>query len=262
MPCAKTRNYMPVKPIKQSIHWAELIADSVIAFTTTRHHPFDQKQSSAPFAYFNLGQHVGDDVETVNKHRQCLTRLLPQNTKIQWLEQVHGADVVDVDQVISTPVVADAAITRERHIALAIMTADCLPILLATTTGHEIAAIHGGWRSLAGNIIANTVNKMSASPTELCAWLGPCIGPTAFEVGDDVRQIFLALSPDFASAFIATGYQRYLANLPEIAKIQLQQMGVSDINQLAHCTYNMPEHYYSYRRDKITGRMASIICRQ
>ncbi|NMP32864.1 peptidoglycan editing factor PgeF [Thalassotalea sp. M1531] len=242
-----------------NINWP---VEQVQAFTTLRQ-PLVNKTKLNDFGLFNLGLHVGDNSAAVLVNRKSLHALLPPNSQIQWLEQVHGADVVTVEQVSSTPLVADAAITRQKHLALAVMTADCLPILITNISGTEIAAIHGGWRPLASHIISNTIDALESSPNELCAWLGPCIGPNAFEVGEEVKEVFVAISDELGFAFKASkNAGKYFADLHQIAKYLLVQSGVSTHYQLADCTYSNSNYYYSYRRDKHTGRMASIICRQ
>ena len=197
---------------------------------------------------------------------QQLLNFLPVKTNIQWLEQVHGDKIHHAVKYSPTPIMADAQYSTEKKLALAIMTADCLPILLASHDGKEIAAIHGGWRPLAQNIIAKTLKFFSSKPEQITAWLGPCIGKTAFEVGADVYQAFIALDESFKPAFsqISLSLQaenKYLANLSLIATLQLQQLGVQQVINQSVCTYSHPEDYYSYRRDNITGRMASVICR-
>ena len=186
----------------------------VLAFSTTRLFPTETMQRfpketayqinhadshSSEFDYFNLGDHVGDCAINVANNRNTLLRLLTNDTKIQWFEQVHGDSVAYIDKVSDTAIVADAAITREKNIALSIMTADCLPILLADKNGNEIAAIHAGWRPLAKNIIKKTINQMQTPTDELIAWLGPCIGRQSFEVGTEVRQEFIELSDEASS---------------------------------------------------------------
>jgi YfiH family protein len=208
---------------------------------------------------FNLGLHVGDCVEQVEKNRQYLQELLPLKTRIQWLEQVHGDTVVNIQRVTKQPIVADAMVTREKNIALAIMTADCLPILLVSSNGDEIAAIHGGWRPLGANIITNTVSKMHAAAGEIYAWLGPCIGKKVFEVGYDVQKVFAEKDDIFSQAFCKQDNGKYLADLHKIATIQLNQLGITKISHLSECTYSEPEKYYSYRKASTTGRMASVI---
>lgn len=247
----------------------------MLAFTTTRHPPYFTSTNlgkHSNFSAFNLGNHVGDKHETVLNNRKSLLNSLPINTDIQWFEQVHGNGVAIIDSYSEKAVVSDAAITKQKNIALAIMTADCLPILLSNKMGNEIAAIHGGWRPLVNDIINHTVNKMTSANKDVVAWLGPSIGSDAFEVGAEVKAQFVKLSPIFEQAFILQDgtfesnnlkeEKKYLANLALIAKLQLNQLGVFDINELSHCTFSRQHEYYSYRRDGQTGRMATIICRQ
>jgi YfiH family protein len=233
------------------IKWPGL--EQIQAVTTTR----KGGVSLSPFASFNLGDHVGDDPLLVAKNRVALQQAL-QIDQIQWLNQIHGAQVVEIIEHQSVSPDADAAFTKQENIGLAIMTADCLPLFLVDDTGTQIAAIHGGWRSLAANIIKNTVNKFSAN-SNVKAWLGPCIGPEAFEVGEDVRQQFLKLSPALETAFIRNQNNKYFAHLHHIAKVLLQQEGVDDIDGLNDCTFSLSEQYFSYRRSGQTGRMVSII---
>jgi len=252
------------------LHNVEWSVQNVLAFTTTRNSPYQQSLikpliSNEPFNHFNLGLHVGDDPEKVLAHRKQILPLLPQNTQVQWLEQVHGSDVLLIEQHSKQALIADGAITRQKNIALAIMTADCLPILLTAKDGREIAAIHGGWKPLAKGIISNALNEMRCRNEDVSVWLGPCIGKEAFEVGAEVQAIFTKQSKHFAEAFspipdtfVAKG--KYLADLALIAKIQLTALGVKNIHHLDHCTYSDESQYFSYRRENITGRMASIIC--
>jgi YfiH family protein len=197
--------------------------------------------------------------------------ILPSGCDVQWLEQVHGSRVVVINEQVNSPIQADAMITRSPKIALAIMTADCLPILLSNSEGTEVAAIHGGWRSLADNIIPNTLAKMESHSDELHAWLGPCIGPEKFEVGREVKATFMQQNKLFSQAFEeknidvalqnASPYKKYLANLQLISQIQLQQLGIKNITSLPECTYSQKDKYYSFRREQVTGRMATIISR-
>jgi YfiH family protein len=263
----------------QCIKWP---TERVLAFATTRLIPSkDQlfknsahllsnstntEKFQAEFDAFNLGDHVGDCPRIVARNRSLLLDYLPAMTKIQWLEQVHGNNVVVVEKHQNTPIVADAAITHSQHIALAIMTADCLPILLSNKDGSEIAAIHAGWRPLAANIIERTIRKMHSMADEIFVWMGPCIGPQAFEVGQEVKQAFCQMSVKFESAFEPVAFLnngraevKFLANLQLIAELQLLALGVVNITKIADCTYKHNSKYYSYRRDGKTGRMASVI---
>lgn len=271
-----------MKQINSSIEPIEWPVNNVLAIQTTRlkpnrnlntvtsssaESPLKQVTTDSPFQSFNLGLHVNDNASHVAANREYLVQSLAEGlsysgVKIQWLEQIHGNNVVTVSEVITTPCIADASITREKNIALAIMTADCLPILLADKQGNEIAAIHGGWRPLAHNIIANTLNKMVSNVADIVAWLGPCIGNSAFEVGEDVRDVFITQNRQFESAFQKKPNGKYLADLHAIATMQLHTMGVNQITRLPECTFTLSNKYYSYRKQKITGRMATVICRK
>ncbi|REL30312.1 peptidoglycan editing factor PgeF [Thalassotalea euphylliae] len=244
---------------KVAVDWP---ARNVTAFTTTRELAGELSQAGQ-YDNFNLGLHVGDSPVQVNANRATLAQYLPTNTNIQWLEQVHGSDVAIVEQYQAAPITADAAVTRSLNVALAVMTADCLPILIADKSGQVIAAIHGGWRPLAQNIIAKTVEAMNTPVEQLVAWLGPCIGPTAFEIGGEVKDAFVNLNPATVDAFrvVPESTQKYLANLHQIAKYLLSASGIVEVASLPHCTFSMAQQYYSYRRESVTGRMASVICR-
>jgi len=236
-------------------------AKRVFAVQTSRVSPHNaiSDQASA-YHGFNLGLHVGDCAEQVESNRQSLQNLLPHNAKIQWLEQVHGNNVAQICQVSEKAIVADAVITDKKNICLAIMTADCLPILLVSKSSDEIAAIHGGWRPLAKNIIANTLDKMKTPASGIQAWLGPCISNHAFEVGSEVKTAFTQQSECFNAAFAEKTNGKYFASLHEIAKRQLNRLGIDQISILSECTYSNTDKYYSYRKNKTTGRMATLIC--
>ncbi|ALO35639.1 hypothetical protein CMT41_13645 [Colwellia sp. MT41] len=270
---------------KSSSATSSQVSDKVLALQTTRI-PLQQAlplkkngqvSTATPFDGFNLAFHVGDNVKQVTSHRNVLKQFINQQlinkqvtpskqlieeVKIQWLEQVHGNKVVEITAVDEQVITADASITRHKNVALAIMTADCLPILLSNKDGSEIAAIHGGWRPLAANIIEKTLDKMHSKPAELVAWLGPCIGKDAFEVGSEVKEVFTQQDMIFNDAFIKQAGGKYFADLQKIARLQLQSLGVTAISCLAECTYQATDKYYSYRKEQITGRMASLICRR
>jgi YfiH family protein len=283
--------------VKWPLYPSHSLDDKVLALQTTRF-PLQQVQpfplnaqkpavssldveklnSEKPhFNHFNLGLHVGDNAEQVISNRNQLKKFIAQQlatdpsisdnkmaeeVNVQWLEQVHGNAVVTVTDVDEKPIIADASITRHKNIALAIMTADCLPILLRHKGGKEVAAIHGGWRPLAANIIAKTIANMHSKPADIIAWLGPCIGKGAFEVGGEVQQAFTQLDLTFNNAFLKKKNGKYLADLHQIARQQLESLGVTVIANLEECTYQETDKYYSYRKEQITGRMASVICRR
>lgn len=224
---------------------------NVKALQTTRKGGF----SRSPFDTFNLGAHVGDDPITVERNRQLLGDQLPSEPV--WLEQVHGVDVVQADSAgcVSR---ADASVTQRKNTVCVVMTADCLPILLCDRAGTAVGALHAGWRGLAGGVIETAVKAMATEPQNLLAWLGPAIGPQAFEVGDDVRQVFLSHDPDSAIAFVERE-AKYLADIYQLARQRLAALGVKHVYGGGYCTYDDAERFYSYRRDGRTGRMATMI---
>ncbi|MEK6210367.1 MAG: peptidoglycan editing factor PgeF [Pseudomonadota bacterium] len=212
--------------------------------------------STGPFASMNLGQRIDDDMQSVRTNRASLRDLLPAEPK--WLLQVHGARVVDADR-LQQPVEADAAVARNPGSVCTVMVADCLPVLLTDRTGSVVAAAHAGWRGLAAGVLENTVRAMGTAPDELLAYLGPAIGPSAFEVGADVRDAFLARNADAASAFVAHKPGKWLADLFALARQRLRASGVTQIYGGGLCTYSDPRRFFSHRRDKVTGRMAALI---
>ncbi len=211
--------------------------------------------SLAPFDSLNLGNHVNDDPLHVAHNRQLLAPYVP--TEPVWMNQVHGIRVLDAakSNCIES---ADAAFTKQSYVVCVTMTADCLPVLICDEKGTTVAAVHAGWRSLCDGIIEATVKAMTESPDQLMAWLGPAIGPDAFEVGAEVRAQFIEKDADAASAFKVSG-DRYLGNLYTIAKQRLNQLGVTKIYGGGLCTYNDASRFFSYRRDGVTGRMATLI---
>lgn len=214
--------------------------------------------SPPPYDSFNLAAHVGDDPAHVARNRQRLARMVGYVTEPAWLKQVHGNRVVSAESVLS-PVGADAAWTREPGRPCAVMTADCLPVLLCDRAGTVVAAVHAGWRGLAGGVIAAAVARLGAPPLELLAWLGPAIGPDAFEVGEEVRAAFLALDQANADCFRPSPGGRWLADLHAMARLQLRRLNVTAIHGGDYCTFSEPERFFSYRREHRTGRMATLI---
>ncbi|WP_448569077.1 peptidoglycan editing factor PgeF [Thalassotalea ganghwensis] len=245
---------------KSALDPIKLPVNNVQAIQTTRLSPFSSLSSIPPYHHFNLGVHVGDNANQVNANRRQLLSLFPQGVQAQWLDQVHGNTVAEITQVSEKAIVADAAVTRTPNIALSVLTADCLPILLTNQRGTEVAVIHGGWRPLAKSIIAETLSKFESPAIEIIAWFGPCIGNKAFEVGEEVREAFLLISPDLASAFTPRSEGKWFADLVSIASTMLNTCGVQKIIYGHHCTDSNKQRYYSYRRDQVTGRMASLIC--
>ncbi|MEP5568053.1 MAG: peptidoglycan editing factor PgeF [Halioglobus sp.] len=213
--------------------------------------------SVAPWRSLNLGHHVGDAPESVTANREQLRASLPAGSYIQWLNQVHGTRVIKATGNGCPE--ADACWTDQPGVACAVMTADCLPVLLASEDGRVVAAAHAGWRGLLGGVLEQTVAAMDVDPLKLLAWMGPAIGPQAFEVGPEVRQAFLDEAPQ-SDAFAPSGREgHYFANLYHLARYRLAAAGVNRIQGGNRCTFTESEHFFSYRRDGQTGRMASVI---
>jgi len=236
-------------------------AANVKAFITTR----SGGVSTGPHASFNLGLRADDDPRAVAQNRDLLQRHLPQPPK--WLRQIHGTRVVDADAIdpaVTDGPQADASVAHNANTVCAIMIADCLPVLLTNRDGSRVAAAHAGWRGLAAGVIANTVNALcdaGDNPADLLAYIGPGIGPTAFEVGVDVYLAFTANDDGAKAAFVACAPNKWLANLPLLARRALARAGVTQVHGGGLCTYADPARFYSYRRDGITGRMAAFIWR-
>lgn len=215
--------------------------------------------SQGPYAGFNLADHVGDDPQAVAENRHLLRQRVPElPADPLWLRQVHGTTCVEVE--ISDPgVEADASWAYTPGSVCAVLTADCLPLLLCDKEGSVVGAVHAGWQGLATGVIEAAVQTLDAAPKNLLAWMGPAIGPHAFEVGADVRDQFLAHDRAAADAFIPTIDGKWLGNLYTLARQRLNALGVTRIYGGGECTYSDPERFYSFRRDKTTGRMASLI---
>ena len=212
----------------------------------------------------NLGLHVNDAPDAVAANRAMLQGWLPGRPA--WIAQVHGADVVDAAIVgPGQPVrTGDASIATTPGVVCAILTADCLPVLFADLDGKVVGAAHAGWRGLAGGVLGATVRAMRAAGAgEITAWMGPAIGPDAFEVGDDVVAAFAAALPGDATRACFTAYPgrpgKYLADMFTLARLTLARDGVDRVHGGGLCTASAPERFYSYRRDGVTGRQASLI---
>jgi hypothetical protein len=212
--------------------------------------------SAGPYASFNLGAHVGDDPGAVARNRARLREALPAEPV--WLEQVHGATVIDAGAAPPLPR-ADAAVARARHVVCAVLTADCVPVLLAARGGEAVAIAHAGWRGLAAGVIEAAVARMAVDPANLVAWLGPAIGPRAYEVGAEVRDAFVRDPPAAASAFAPRGDGRFLADLFALTRRRLDAAGVRAVHGGDRCTHSEAERFYSFRRERTTGRFASLV---
>jgi polyphenol oxidase len=224
----------------------------VRAFVTTR----AGGVSRGAYASLNLGLRTGDDPRAVAANRERLRAALPQSPR--WLRQVHGSAVVEAD-TLTDPPEADAAIAREPNTVCAVMVADCLPVMLTDRAGTVTAIAHAGWRGLAGGVLENVVQRMPSAPEDIIAFLGPGIGPSVFEVGADVRNAFLEHDADAAAAFTPRVPGKWLADLYLLSRRQLRQAGVESIFGGGFCTYTDPRRFFSYRRDRTTGRMAALI---
>jgi YfiH family protein len=252
--------------------------------------------SAAPYDTLNLGLHVGDDPVRVNRNRQMLEPLLPSEPV--WLEQVHGTVVANADLAGCrvrprhggaqhsgagvaashllpqsagfasnvSEVQADACIARHHGAVCVIMTADCLPVILCDEEGTVVGAAHAGWKGLAAGVIEVTVKEMGVEPHKLMAWLGPAIGPHAFEVGAEVRATFLEHDGDAADAFLPLPMgegrcegEKYHADIYLLARQRLNALGITRISGGTLCTYHQKDKFFSYRRDGVTGRMGTFI---
>jgi len=247
----------PVLPQIFSADWP--VPGQIQAFTSTR----SGGMSPSPYESFNLACHVGDDLINVKRNRQHLYQLLGiSESSVQWMNQIHSTRVAIVHSgnLSLDPQNADASITSEPHIALAVMTADCLPLLLCNRQGTRIAAIHAGWRGLSAGIIEKTVAGF-AQGDELLAWLGPAIGKTAFEVGNEVFQCVVDQDQNARLFFtpLSGKKNKWLADLYGLATRRLELCGVSQVYGGTYCTYTNSDHFFSYRKEGQTGRMATLI---
>ncbi len=211
--------------------------------------------SLAPYHSFNLGSHVGDDPISVSANRTRLAASLQLPTMPVWLNQVHGARAVNAAGAERE---ADVAYTGQRGIVCGVLTADCLPLLLCDAQGARVAAVHSGWRGLAAGVIEAALDVMGEGKN-LLAWLGPAIGPNAFEVGNEVREVFMAHDARAEQAFQPSGSGHWRADIYQLARQRLAAHGVTQVYGGNECTYSDAERFYSYRRDGKTGRMATLI---
>lgn len=212
--------------------------------------------SVAPYQSLNLGDHVGDAPLAVERNRMLLNTVFPSEPV--WLEQVHGIVVADAGRA-GCRTVADACIARHQGAVCVVMTADCLPVLLCDRQGTVVAAVHAGWRGLSQGVIEATVLAMGAAPENVMAWLGPAISQKSFEVGEEVRAIFVDSDPQAASAFTPCAPGKYLADIYALARLRLNALGITEIYGGDRCTYREADQFFSYRRDGVTGRQGTFI---
>ncbi len=232
--------------------------DNVVAVSTTR----SGGVSEGPFGAMNLGAHTDDDAAAVAENRRRLREYARLEREPVWLSQVHGNRVVDADAGHASPPEADGSWSRATGTACAVLTADCLPVLLAARDGSVVGAAHAGWRGLAAGVIEQTVSAMRADPDSLLAWLGPAIAQPAFEVGDEVRAAFVSQNAAAEAAFERNEHGRWQADLYLLARQRLGQLGVASISGGGLCTYTDSTRFYSYRRQAKCGRMATLIVRR
>ncbi|CCO44450.1 putative Cytotoxic necrotizing factor-like/Multi-copper polyphenol oxidoreductase,laccase [Vibrio nigripulchritudo SOn1] len=213
--------------------------------------------SSSPYRGLNLGTHVGDDERLVEENRSRLISKASMPTAPVWLNQTHSTRIVNLVEPTDNVLDGDGAVTNQSGIVCSAMTADCLPVLLTDSQGTQVAAVHAGWRGLADGILEEALSHFSGN---VMAWLGPAIGQNAFEVGEDVRTAFSDVLPQAVDAFSAGELEgKWFADMNQLATQRLNKEGVSRIFKSELCTYSDPQRFYSYRRDGVTGRMASFI---
>lgn len=232
---------------------------NVLATCTTR----DDGVSGGAYASLNLGDHVGDDAQHVARNRAIFEREI--GARPVYLKQVHGTAGVAVDGNTEDGVEADGCWTSVRAVACTIMVADCLPVLFATGDGSRVGAAHAGWRGLAAGVVESTVRAMEVPPSSLLAWLGPCIGPEAFEVGDEVKAAFEQHGAAASDHFEPFRPGKWLADLPALTRMRLQALGIGRIHgndgSREWCTVANPSRFFSHRRDRISGRLAAAVWR-
>jgi len=238
-----------------TVHWLDWPAPSnVKACFTAR----DGGESLAPFSSFNLGLHVGDDESLVIKNRQILSNSIEQKN-IHWLDQIHSTQVVNLDRTYHSQ--ADASVSTKVGQVCSVMTADCLPVFVCDEQGTQVAAAHAGWRGLCHGVLQNTVNAMN-NKSSLLAYLGPAISQSAFEVGDEVRLAFKHHYPQLGTDkhFVHHGVEgKWMGDLYGLARDILSDLSVQNVYGGDRCTFSEQEIFFSFRRDKTTGRMANLI---
>jgi YfiH family protein len=226
----------------------------VRAFVTTR----AGGVSEGEYGSLNLGERSGDEPERVARNRAIVRAHLPSAPR--WMNQVHGTAVADLDALADDAIpIADAAVTGVPGRVAVVQTADCMPLLLCDASGTRVAVAHAGWRGMAAGVIENTVAALGAEPPRVIAWMGPTIGPTAFEVGPEVRDAFLREDPGAEGAFAAHTPGKFMADLYALARRRLQRAGVREVHGGGFCTYRDPQRFFSYRRVQRSGRMGTFI---
>lgn len=227
---------------------------NVRAFVTTRHGGI----STGEYASMNLGLHSGDERANVEKNRALVRERLPSDPR--WLKQVHGIAVADLDHVApDAALIADAAVTGKKSRVAVVLTADCMPLFLCDVHGTRVAVAHAGWRGMAAGVIEATVEALWTKPGDVLAWMGPTIGPAAFEVGPEVRAAFMEVDPSAGAAFVARAGGKFMADLYALARQRLQRAGVASVTGGGFCTNRDSERFFSYRRAQKSGRMGAFV---
>ena len=227
---------------------------NVRAFVTTRHGGV----STGEYASMNLGLHSGDDRANVARNRAIVGEHLASAPR--WMKQVHGIEVADLDRIgPDAAPTADAAVTAQAGRVAVVLTADCMPLLLCDVHGKRVGVAHAGWRGMAAGVIEATVRALGSNPADVLAWMGPTIGPEAFEVGPEVRAAFMEVDTRAASAFVPHGSGKYLADLYALARQRLERAGVRAVSGGGFCTHREAGRFFSYRRVPASGRMAAFI---
>ncbi|OGT31435.1 MAG: multi-copper polyphenol oxidoreductase [Gammaproteobacteria bacterium RIFCSPHIGHO2_12_FULL_35_23] len=229
--------------------------NKIKAFSTTRLGGI----SLPPYDQLNLGLGTGDDPIHVQQNRKILAEKLHLPESPLWMIQTHSNIAVDTSPSSASPITADARYSNQLKQVCVVQTADCLPLLVCNQQGSEVAAIHAGWRGLATGIIENTLQFFTTSTKDLLVWLGPAIGPSKFEVGKEVKAAFCNNNSENLQAFSPLGNDKYLASIYQLATIQLHKLGITQIYGGNFCTFSEEGYFFSYRRNKVTGRMASLI---
>lgn len=224
------------------------------ALTTTRLGGFSQP----PYDSLNLGTNSGDALDAVALNRSGLGKALGLREPPCWLQQVHGTQVIRLEEA-GLDDCADASVTSEPNNVCAVLTADCLPVFFASNDGREVGVAHTGWRGLAAGVLEATVVELRAEPQNIMAFLGPAIGPDSFEVGPEVRETFVAVDAENDDGFRAYKGDRLLCDIFKLARLHLNRCGIAAVYGGGVCTWSDTSRFYSYRRDGVTGRMASLI---
>lgn len=234
------------------------LRDKVTAFTTSR----IGGVSAKPYNEFNAALHVGDDEKNVLTNRNNIKQYLSDGVDVKWLKQTHSTIAVDAASIDADVIDADASFSTSNNVACAVLTADCLPLLLSDHNGECIGATHAGWRGLVDGVIENTIKAMSQYIKPSHVWLGPAIGPSAFEVGEDVFEDYMKRNANFESCFKIKNPGKWNLDIYQAAKIVLRAADITNIYGGLYCTYSDKDQFFSYRRNAVTGRMATIIARR